>query len=83
MIEIGRLCMKIAGRDAGRYCLIIEIIDKTYVLIDGATRRKKCNISHLELLGKVAKVKAKAEHKRASEELEPEEADRRRSVFVG
>ena len=48
MFEIGRLCVKIAGRDAGLKCLVVEVIDDNYVLIDGQTRRRKCNIKHLE-----------------------------------
>jgi len=60
--EIGRLCMKLAGRDAGRECLIIEKLDNTFVMIDGNTRRKRCNLNHLELLPQMAKIKAKASH---------------------
>ena len=48
MIEIGRLCVKISGRDANKKCIIIEQIDNNYVMIDGETRRKKVNINHLE-----------------------------------
>lgn len=62
MIEIGRLCVKIAGRDAGKKCLIVDIIDDNHVLIDGETRRRKCNIGHLELLDEVAKIKKGASH---------------------
>jgi large subunit ribosomal protein L14e len=57
VIEVGRLCVKLAGRDAGKECLIVDVIDANYVMIDGNTRRRKCNIDHLELLPKVAKIK--------------------------
>jgi large subunit ribosomal protein L14e len=57
MIEIGRVCIKIAGRDAGKKCVIIENIDQTFVLIDGQTRRRKCNIQHLEPLNQTLKIK--------------------------
>ena len=57
MIEKGRLCVKTAGRDAGLKCVIVEIIDNSYVIIDGETRRKKCNIAHLELLDSVLPIK--------------------------
>ena len=57
MIEIGRLCFKIAGREAGKMAVIIEVLDKNYVLIDGLVRRKKCNIAHLVPLGTVLKIK--------------------------
>lgn len=62
MITVGRLCMKIAGRDAGKYCLIVEVLDKRNVLIDGETRRRKCNLNHLEPLDKIAKIKKSASH---------------------
>lgn len=62
MIEIGRLCVKIAGRDAGNKCVVVDLVDKTYVLIDGNVRRRKCNIAHLEPLDKVIKIKKNASH---------------------
>ena len=62
MIEIGRLAVKIAGRDAGLKCVIVDILDNNLVLIDGETRRRKCNIKHLELLPKVIKIKQKSDH---------------------
>jgi large subunit ribosomal protein L14e len=68
-IEVGRLCVKIAGRDAGKECLIVDIIDETFVMIDGNTRRRKCNIKHLEVLPKTAKLKAKAAHEDVAKAL--------------
>lgn len=62
MFDIGRLCMKIAGRDAGQYCIIVEVIDKDYVLIDGLTRRRKCNVDHLEPFDKKAEIATGADH---------------------
>ena len=48
MFEIGRVCIKLAGRDAGKSCVVVDIVDDTYVMIDGQTRRRKCNVNHLE-----------------------------------
>ena len=62
MIEVGRLCVKIAGRDAGLKCVIVEVLDKNFVMIDGQTRRRKCNMLHLEPLDETIKIKAKASH---------------------
>ena len=28
MIDVGRVCVKTAGRDAGRKCVVVEIVDK-------------------------------------------------------
>ena len=54
---IGQLCVKITGRESGKYCVIVDKIDSTYVLIDGNLRRKKCNINHLELFNKKLDIK--------------------------
>ncbi|MAG78170.1 50S ribosomal protein L14e [archaeon] len=50
MIEVGRVCVKIAGRDAGKKGVVIEVLDDHYVMVDGEVRRRKCNINHLEPL---------------------------------
>lgn len=57
MIDIGRLCIKIAGRDAGAYCVVVDKVDDNFVLIDGNVKRKRCNISHLEPLEEVLDIK--------------------------
>jgi len=72
MFEIGRLCVKIAGRDAGLKCIVIDKIDDNYVLIDGQTRRRKCNIKHLEPIDKVLKVKKGLAHDEVLKELKKE-----------
>jgi large subunit ribosomal protein L14e len=53
MMEPGRVCLKIAGREAGKYAVIVEKIDDTFVLITGpktitGVKRRRCNINHLE-----------------------------------
>ena len=70
MIEIGRLCVKIAGRDAGLKCVIVDILDDKFVLIDGQTRRRKCNILHLEPLMEVIKIKKNASHEDIKKEFD-------------
>ena len=70
MIEIGRLCIKTAGRDAGLKCVVVDILDNTYVLIDGQTRRRKCNIIHLEPLKDVIKIKKTASQEDIKKEFE-------------
>ena len=53
IIEIGRICIKKKGREAGRRCVIVDIIDNNYVLVTGpkyltGVRRRRANILHLE-----------------------------------
>ena len=69
MITVGRLCVKIAGRDAGKKCIIVDILDDKFVLIDGETRRRKCNILHLEPLKDVIKIKKGISHKDVIDEF--------------
>ena len=57
MIEIGRVCIKIAGRNAGNHCVVVDRVDDNFVLVDGNVKRKKCNIKHLEPMDLVLKIK--------------------------
>ena len=70
MFEVGRLCVKLAGRDAGKKCVVIEVLEKNYVLVDGETRRRKCNIMHLEPLNQVIDITDKASHETVISEFE-------------
>ena len=67
MLDVGRLCVKIAGRDAGATCVVVDVLDDNFVLIDGGTRRRKCNAKHLEPLDKVIKIKKNASHEKVAE----------------
>jgi large subunit ribosomal protein L14e len=54
MFEIGRICIKTAGREAGRVCTVIaKEKEKDFLLVTGPkdvtkVRRRKCNFRHLE-----------------------------------
>ena len=50
--EIGRLCVKTQGRDAGKRCVIVDLMDKNYALVTGpkqttGVRRRRVNVNHL------------------------------------
>lgn len=52
-IEVGRICVKIAGREAGKRCVIVDVIDKNFVLLTGpfkvsGVKRRRVNVSHIE-----------------------------------
>ncbi|KKM27674.1 hypothetical protein LCGC14_1572360 [marine sediment metagenome] len=65
--DIGRLCVKTLGREAGYYCVIVDIIDKNYLLIDGLkVRRRRVNYKHIEPITETLEIKKGASH----EELE-------------
>jgi large subunit ribosomal protein L14e len=62
MFSVGRVCIKIAGRDAGKKCVIVKHLEGKLYLVDGETRRRKCNTLHLEPLNEVLDIKENASH---------------------
>jgi len=54
-VEVGRVCVKLRGREVGRRCVIVDIIDRNYVLVTGpedltGVRRRRANMDHLKIL---------------------------------
>jgi large subunit ribosomal protein L14e len=52
-MEVGRICVKIVGREAGKKCVLVDIVDKNFVLITGPKavsdiKRRRANINHIE-----------------------------------
>lgn len=51
IFENGRVCVKIAGREAGKHCAVLEALDANYVVVEGPeVRKRKTNVAHLEPL---------------------------------
>lgn len=69
MMEIGRMCVKIAGRDAGKKGAIVEIIDSNFVIIDGQMKKGKANIRHIEPLQHKLDIATGASHEAVVEAL--------------
>jgi large subunit ribosomal protein L14e len=52
-IEVGRICVKLTGRETGKKCVIVDIVDKNFAVITGpkgvtGVRRRRTNVDHLE-----------------------------------
>ena len=52
-IEAGRVCVKILGREAGRRCVIVDVVNKNFVVVTGpvkvsGVRRRRVNVGHIE-----------------------------------
>jgi len=61
-IEVGRICVKLNGREAGSKCVIVDVIDKNFVLVTGpqkvtGVRRRRTNVKHLEPTEDTVEVK--------------------------
>ena len=53
--EVGRVCVKTAGRDTGKRCVVVDLIDKNFALVTGpksvsGVRRRRVNVNHLKPL---------------------------------
>ena len=61
-VEVGRICVKITGREVGRKCVIIDIIDENFAFITGpkkvtGIKRRRVNVNHLEPIKEKIEIK--------------------------
>ncbi len=75
MMDVGRVCVKIAGREAGKVAVLVGAPEGNFVLVDGQVKRRKCNIHHLEPLAQVLHVKKGASHADVVKELKSLKVD--------
>lgn len=73
-IEVGRICVKATGREAGKRCVIVELADKSFVLITGpksvtGVRRRRANINHIEPLQDKVEIKRGATDEEVADAL--------------
>lgn len=73
-IEIGRICVKVVGREAGRKCVIVDLADRSFVLVTGpksvtGIKRRRVNINHLEPLQDKIELKRSASDEEVAETL--------------
>ena len=74
-IEIGRLCVKQAGRECCHKCVIIDVMDKSFVLITGpkkltGVKRRRVNINHLIPIEEKIDIKRGASDDEVAQALE-------------
>ena len=74
-IEIGRLCIKKAGRESGRKCVIVDVMDKSFVLVTGpkkvsGVQRRRANINHVAPLEETIQIKRGASDEEVAQMLE-------------
>ena len=78
-MDVGRVCKKVTGREAGRTCVIVEQIDKNFVIVESPdVKRRRCNIRHLDPLEITVDIKDGASGKDVEKALKkvkiPDEA---------
>jgi large subunit ribosomal protein L14e len=61
VIEVGRVIVKTAGREALMKAVIVDLIDQNFALISGAgvspIKRRRCNIKHIRPLDLTVDIK--------------------------
>ena len=60
-MDVGRICVKLKGREAGSRCVIVDVVDRNYVIVTGppevtGVRRRRVNMSHLQPLDEVVEI---------------------------
>jgi large subunit ribosomal protein L14e len=74
-IEVGRICVKQAGREKGKKCVVIDVMDKSFVLVTGpkkvsGIKRRRVNINHVMPLQEKIEVKRGASDEEVAQVLE-------------
>jgi large subunit ribosomal protein L14e len=74
-IEVGRICVKQLGRELSKKCVIIDVMDKSYVLVTGpkkvtGVKRRRVNINHIMPLVDKIEVKRGASDEEVAQALE-------------
>ncbi len=74
-IEVGRICVKQVGRDNGKKCVVIDVMDKSFVLVTGpkkvtGIKRRRVNINHVMPLQDKVDVKRGASDEEVASVLE-------------
>jgi len=74
-VEVGRICLKTAGRENGKKCVIVDVMDKSFVLITGpksltGVKRKRVNLTHIMPLQDKLDLKRGASDEEVTSKLE-------------
>jgi len=60
-IDIGRVCEKTQGREKGNTCVIVDVIDRNFVMVTGpGVRRRRVNMDHIIPLDETVNIQRNA-----------------------
>ena len=76
-LTVGRICIKIAGREAGKYCVVLSNPKDNFIQVTGpkvltGVKRRRCNVDHLEPTEYQVKIQGVAEDKSIIDILDKE-----------
>ena len=66
--------MKLSGRESGRKCVVVDLTDKSFILVTGpksvtGVRRRRVNVNHIEMLEDKIDIKRDAPDEEVAEAL--------------
>lgn len=73
--DVGRICVKLSGREAGKKCVVLDVVDKNFALITGPpdlteVKRRRVNIQHIEATSERVEIKKGATDEEVTKALE-------------
>ncbi|MBS7645149.1 MAG: 50S ribosomal protein L14e [Candidatus Bathyarchaeia archaeon] len=74
VVDVGSICVKVKGREKGRKCVVVDVIDKNFVLVTGpkaisGVKRRRANTAHLSPTGERLNLKRGASDEEVLEAL--------------
>ncbi len=60
-MDIGRVCLKVKGREKGERCVVIDVIDRNFVVVTGPNvKRRRVNMGHILPLDETVNIQRNA-----------------------
>ncbi len=60
-MDIGRVCLKTKGREMGERCVVIDVIDRNFVIVVGPNvKRRRVNMNHIRPLDEAVDLQRNA-----------------------
>jgi len=84
-VDVGRICVKLTGREAGKKCVIVDVIDRNFVLVTGpkqanGVKRRRVNVNHIEPTERKINIKRGESDEQVMKTLDEETLDYLREV---
>jgi large subunit ribosomal protein L14e len=60
-MDIGRVCLKVKGREQGERCVVLDVVDRNFVIVVGPNvKRRRVNMNHIRPLDEVVSLQRNA-----------------------
>ncbi|MEZ0319155.1 MAG: 50S ribosomal protein L14e [Pyrobaculum sp.] len=75
VIDVGRIVLKVLGREAGRKAVVVDVVDENFVVVTGpksisGVKRRRVNVNHVEPTDKKIEIRRGASDEEVVKALE-------------